>query len=371
MGMGKTAVRWNLSAQSASLNALFVLCYLKRGLRSKFQPGARRMRAIRSDFYGTMWRAAANATGSQFRVLSGNIGEISRGERVLQVCDNRISVDDPTTLARAADKLATHQMLAQEGIRVPRQIALEVGQFGDALDMLRTSLRPVVIKPAANTGAGAGVSTNVRTPRQLKAAVAWARAYGPRILVEEQIDGDCYRILVMAGEVLDTVVRHPPKVIGDGKATIRQLIRRENLLRRSASVMRAQVLIRIDPDLQNKLSSQGLSLGSRPEKDRVVFLKGVINDNGTTDNVAANGVLCPAIIESARKAADVIGARLAGIDLICRNPGLPLEDSGGAVIEVNANPGLYYHYRPADSRYQVAEDVLAKVFSISSIPLSV
>jgi cyanophycin synthetase len=365
MGMEKTAVGWKLSVPSASLYLLFALCYLKRGLRSKFQPGARHMRAIRSNFYRTMWRAAANATGSQFRVLSGNIGEISRGEHVLQVCDNRISVDDPTTLARAADKLATHKMLAQEGIRVPRQIALEVGQFGDALEMLRTSRRPLVIKPAANTGAGAGVSTNVRTPRQLKASVAWARAYGPRILVEEQIEGDCYRILVMAGKVLDTVVRHPPKVIGDGMATIRQLIRRENLLRRGVGSIRAQVLIRIDPDLRNTLNSQGLNLGSRPEKDRVVLLKGVINDNGTTDNVAANGVLCPAIVESARKAADVIGMRLAGIDLICRNPGLPLEDSGGAVIEVNANPGLYYHYRPADSRYQVAEDVLARFFSSS------
>jgi D-alanine-D-alanine ligase-like ATP-grasp enzyme len=370
MGMEKTEVRGNLSAPSGSLNLLCAFCYLKRGLRSKLQPGARRMRAIRSNFYGTMWRAAANATGSQFRVLSGNTGEISRGERVLQVSDNRISLDDPATLARAADKLAIHKMLAQEGIRVPRQIALEVNQFADALEMLRTSQLPLVIKPAANTGAGAGVSTNVRTLLQLRDAVAWARAYGPRVLVEEQIDGDCYRILVMAGEVLDTVIRHPPKVIGDGVATIRQLIRRENLLRRGSGAIRAQVLIRIDPDLRNTLNSQGLNPGSRPEKDSMVLLKRVINDNGTTDNVAANGVLCPAIIESARKAADVIGARLAGIDLICRDPGVPLEDSGGAVIEVNANPGLYYHYRPADSRYRVAENVLTRFFNSSWVPSS-
>jgi cyanophycin synthetase len=259
-------------------------------------------------------------------------------------------------------------MLAQQGISVPRQIALEVDQFDEALEILRTSRQPLVVKPAANTGAGAGVSTNVRTLRQLRAAIAWARAYGPRILVEEQIEGDCYRILVMAGEVLDTVVRHPPKVIGDGMTTIRQLIRRENLLRRRSGAIRAQVLIRIDPDLRNTLDSQGLNLGSHPEKGRVVFLKRVINDNGTTDNVAANGVLCPAIIESARKAADVIGTRLAGIDLVCRDPNVPLEDSGGAVIEVNANPGLYYHYRLADSKYQVAEDVLTRFLSSSWAP---
>ena len=110
------------------------------------------MRAIRSNFYGTMWRAVANATGSQFRALSWNIGEISRGEHVLRVSNNRISLDDPVTLARAADKLAAHKMLAQHNVRVPHQLALKSRPVRrGTFEMLRTTRLPLVIKPAANT----------------------------------------------------------------------------------------------------------------------------------------------------------------------------------------------------------------------------
>jgi cyanophycin synthetase len=127
--------------------------------------------------------------------------------------------------------------------------------------------------------------------------------------------------------------------------------------------MRAQVLLRVDPDLVNTLECQGLRLGSRPDRGQIVVLKRVINDNGTADNVPANGVLCTAIIESAQRAAEVIGPRLAGIDLICQDPNVPLERSGGAVLEVNANPGLYYHYRLSNSTYEVAESVLNRFFN--------
>jgi cyanophycin synthetase len=42
------------------------------------------------------------------------------------------------------------------------------------------------------------------------------------------------------------------------------------------------------------------------------------------------------------------GLRLAGADLITTDPTLPLEHTGGAVVEVNGNPGLHHHYQVAD-----------------------
>src|SRR5258708_31228661 len=107
----------------------------------------------------------------------------------------------------------------------------KVSEVGKPLHILKTSALPLVVKPAANTGGGVGVSTCVETPRQLLRAIAWARAYGPRILIEGQIPGNCYRVLVMDGEVLDTVLRRPPSVRGDGISTVRQLICGENRLR--------------------------------------------------------------------------------------------------------------------------------------------
>jgi cyanophycin synthetase len=224
------------------------------------------------------------------------------------------------------------------------------------------STRLLVVKPAANTGGGVGVSTNVGTIRQLRTAIAWAAAFGPRIIIEEQIEGDCYRILFMDGEPIDSIVRYAPTILGDGKSTIRELVRRENRLRLKMGTTRAQVLIGTDPDLRNTLVNQGLTLYSRPGKAEVVPLKHAINENALYENASAHDLLCPAIFKSARQAVEVIGARLAAVDVICRDPSVPLESSGGVVIEVNTTPGLYHHHISPSSA-PIAERILTKFFN--------
>ena len=316
-----------------------------------------------------MWRTAAEEIGATFSALPGGVGEINYRGRRLTVRENRTSIDDPANVALAADKLAVHDLLSKAGISVPRQILLDIGDVEKALDCFKDSELGLVVKPAANTGAGAGVSTCVKTPRQLLIASAWARAYGGRILIEEQIAGDCYRVLIMDGEVLDTVLRRPPSVTGDGVCSLRQLLRRENKLRRKLGAFRGQVLIRIDPDLRNTIMRQGFSLASRPREGEVVVLKQVINDNGTLENFTANGSLNALILASAQKAAALVGTRLSGVDIICPDPRRCLNSSRGAVIEVNANPGLYYHYRPGDAGFPITEKVLRRYFEIPDSPL--
>ena len=354
------------SSQSRMMiRMLCVWSYAKRALRSQVQPGVKRMRARRQEFYETMWRSAAEAVGARYTILTDGSAEIAHGNVLLTVKENQISLDDRATIALADDKLRVCRLLALSGIPVSRHVVTSVGAFDNAVRWLTSSPVPLVVKPAADTGAGAGVSTSITTIQELRIAMAWARAYGPRILIEEQIEGDCYRVLIMDGEVIDCVQRRPPRVVGDGKSTVGQLVHRENKLRRlGTSAIRAQGLIRRDPDLHNSLARQGLRTDSRPSEGHVVVLKRVINDNATRDNVPANGELCAAILECARKSAKLVGARLAGVDLICSDPRLPLERTKGVVIEVNTNPGLYYHYRTEDRGFPIAEKVLSRALNM-------
>src|SRR5260370_36018635 len=103
----------------------------------------------------------------------------------------------------------------------------------------------------------------------------------------------------MDGEVLDTVLRRPPSVRGDGISTVRQLICGENRLKRRSGTARGQVLVRIDPDLRNTIANQGLTLDSRPPKHEVVVLKYVVKYNATTENVSANEGIRSGSIEAA------------------------------------------------------------------------
>jgi len=84
----------------------------------------------------------------------------------------------------------------------------------------------------------------------------------------------------------------------------------------------------------------------------------VVNENRGDDNATATGMLCASIIEDGARAATALHVRLAGIDIITRDPTVPLADSGGVIIEVNTTPNYYYHYNKADGRFPVAIHVL-------------
>jgi cyanophycin synthetase len=321
------------------------------------------MREARGAFYLRAWDRAADSVGARFSLLSDTVGEISRDERRLRVAENTTSLDDPVSLQLAGDKPAVYALLSRLGIPVPPHRMIGRADRRDLARHLRSLTPPLVVKPAAGTGAGDGVSTGVATLGRLRHAVAWALAFAPRALIEEQIDGDCYRVLILDGEVLDTVLRRPSCVVGDGSSTIRALVDAENFRRLAAGADRAQALLRRDPDLVATLAAQGLSPRSRPERGRRVTLKRVINDNRAEENEPANGRLCVSILEAARRAAQAVGLRLAGVDLICRDPTVPLERSGGKIIEVNATPGFYYHYHRLGTAFPVADHLLRKFFA--------
>jgi cyanophycin synthetase len=50
------------------------------------------------------------------------------------------------------------------------------------------------------------------------------------------------------------------------------------------------------------------------------------------------------LVADASRAAELLGVRLAGVDVITRDCRQSLAAAGGVVLEVNATPGLHYHY---------------------------
>lgn len=337
--------------------------YLKRAMhRGRISVIQSRKRD--TDFYRTVWKAAADSHGASFRALHGSVFEISKNNHLIRINRNATPIDNPAAVTLAGDKVLSYKLMSEARIPVPYHILIEARDFNVALRLLRSSSTPLVVKPAGGTGGGAGVSTNITAPLRLLLAIAWAASYSRKILIEKQIEGDCYRILIIDNRVADVVVRRPPTVIGDGVSTISQLLSRENRMRLTEGTRRAQTPIRVDHDLRNTLASQGLALSSRPVRNQPVILKHAVNDNNALENVPANGVLCPAILAAALRAAAITGTRFAGVDLICTDPTVPLEVSGGVIIEVNAPPGFYYHYRLGNATsFPVAEHVLTALLN--------
>jgi D-alanine-D-alanine ligase-like ATP-grasp enzyme len=222
------------------------------------------------------------------------------------------------------------------------------------------------VKPARDSGAGHGVTTGITDRNSLARAAALAASYGEALLIEQQIAGANYRLLYLDGTLLDAVLRKPPTVIGDGRATMRTLVDRANELRLAQGASNAQFLLTTDLDMRRTLEAQKLSFRSVPALGAVVVLKTVINENGGIDNETVTESICESIIADGARATVAVGSRLAGVDVITPDPTIPLADSGGVICELNTTPGLYYHYHKADGSTAVAVPILERLLNCDS-----
>jgi cyanophycin synthetase len=315
----------------------------------------------RKDFYVALWEEAAQAAGCSTRRVQGQLLEISCNGTSIRVNDNLTSLDDPVTLQIAGDKPLVYRLLSDAGIPVPRHVTCGVGDLATAWEFVSSLRAPAVVKPAKSTAGGVGIGTGITDRLDLVTALGRAAALSAEVVVEEQLAGDVYRLLYFDGELLDAVVRRPPVVHGDGRSTIKQLIQRENDDRLARGIEGCQSLVKTDWELHHRLRLHGYTLRSIPGAGEVVQLKNVVNDNRRDDNESAVERLCPEVLEVGVRAASVVGARLAGVDLITPDIGRPLEDVGGAVIEVNTTPGYYYHYMKREGRTPVASMVVQRV----------
>lgn len=323
--------------------------------------GARRMEAHKQAFNQAIWEEAAEAVGAPVTHLDRGVLEITLGDKRLRVTGNTTSLDDPVTLRIAGDKPLVHRLLTAQGLPVPRHAVCGAHDTATAWRFASTLADAAVVKPARSTGSGNGVSMVSVRRLDLARAQAQAGAFCDQIIVEECVPGDNYRVLYLDGEALDVVLRSVPTLEGDGRSSLKQLIAGENETRARDGVQAGHALIRIDQELRSTLREQGLDLHAVPAAGRSVRLKRIISDNRADENLAAGNLLCSSVVAAGALATHTLGTRLAAVDLITPDGRLPLDEAGGAIIEVNTTPGMYFHYAHVSESGPVAVTVLRRL----------
>ena len=273
----------------------------------------------------------------------------------------------------AGDKDLTTQLLAAAGLPVPR--SLPVRSVEDAVRQAERIGYPVVVKPLDGNH-GRGVHLDLRDAAAVRAAFDDARAEARRgtVLVESQVNGNDYRVLVVAGAMVAVAERVPAHVIGDGKHTVAELVELTNAdPRRGVGHEKVLTRIRVDAAAAELVRAQGFEL------DQVVD-EGVMVKLTLTGNMSTGGISIdrtdeahPDNVEIAEEAARVVGLDVAGIDFIAPDIAEPVRETGGAIVEVNAAPGFRMHTHPTVGEPQyVAKPVVDLLFppgSPSRIPI--
>jgi cyanophycin synthetase len=294
-----------------------------------------------------IWREAAEELGATCVSLGRGFLELRLGSKMTRVRRSMLMLDDGVTLELALDKEIGHRLLTAANLPVPDYVSLEDADITPAMGLLARSAGGCVVKPSASF-AGRGITCNVLEPRELKVAVRRAAGFGYPVLVEQMMPGENYRFTLLEGELLDVVHRARPRVLGNGEASIAELIRLENARRIAQGGAAGLGLVRLDLDCVLTLKRQGLTLSSVPARGEELVVKNVVNDNGVDDNRTVREEMSPDLIEEVRAAADALGVRFAGVDLLTPDLSKGLREAGGAINEVNTTPDLLHHYEVAD-----------------------
>lgn len=315
----------------------------------------------------------AEYLGLNFQLIMDNVSQVSNGKTKFNVWKSGTDYDGKGSLHIAGNKKYCYELFKGADIPVPRYKILKSGDYFGAVNFLKEINKPIVIKPARDTGDGSGVFLKLEEPFSIFIAVSYVKIFGNEMIVEEFVEGDNYRLLFCCGEFLSACERIPSFVIGDGQNSIRKLIEDENKNRLEVGDLQAfnpetrPILykIKITNSLKKIIRHQGFSLSSIPDKGVTIKLQPICHWYQGGSYYEVTDKIDSKFVDVAKKAVNIAGIKIAGLDLIAKN----IEDikSGKFVInEINTTPALLIHYevQNQEKRVPVARNILVKYFNL-------
>ncbi|SDQ12233.1 N-acetylglutaminylglutamine synthetase [Quadrisphaera sp. DSM 44207] len=279
--------------------------------------------------------AVTDAASGEMRLHSGSRSVLTR--------ESLSELTSAVAMSRCDDKRVTRRLLAGAGLAVARGAEVTGADperlQGGALEAARALLAEVgdvVVKPARGEQ-GRGITVGAPTDEALVAAVRHALAYCPDVLVEERVEGEDLRVVVIDHEVVAAAVRRPAAVVGTGRDPVEELVRRQSRRRQQATG--GESSIPLDATTAAVVREAGWSMDDVLPRGHVLPVRRTANlhTGGTIDDVTAR--LHPALGEAARAASRAIGIPVTGVDLLVPD----VEGPAHVVIEANERPGLANH----------------------------
>ena len=305
---------------------------------------------------------AARERGIPWRRLQEGRSLIQLGQGVRQRRIWTAETDRTGAIAEyiAQDKNLTRTVLEQAGVPVPEgRIAADPEDAWEAATDIGI---PVVVKPR-DANHGRGVFIDLKTKEQVVECFDLASKEGNGVIVEKFVPGTDHRLLVVGKELIAASRGDPAIIVGDGKGTVTELIESQLNSDPRRGSLETSVWGKInvtdwDSTVLSDLNNQGHSPTTIPhDGERVMVARFANWAIDITDDVH------PSIRDHVVAAARVVGLDIAGIDVVCKDIAVPLEEQDGCVVEINASPGLLMHLKPAVGKVRpVGEAIIDMLF---------
>jgi len=285
--------------------------------------------------YATIIVNEARRRGIGVEVIDADAGyfALSLGGRRVVCRESLSELTTAVAMSRCDDKAVTQRLLHRAGLAVPDQVEFEAL---DQAEAFLTKHGSVVVKPARGEQ-GAGISVDIRDPKDLERAVNNARRICEAVILEQFCKGQDLRVIVIDFEVVAAAVRRPAHICGTGQHSINELIQIQSRRRRAATG--GESSIPMDDETERSVRESGHTMADvLPEGELLIVRKTAnLHTGGTIHDVTDQ--LSPELAKAARDAARALDIPVTGLDLLV--PDVTKPDY--VIIEANERPGLANH----------------------------
>ena len=294
---------------------------------------------------GHIVEAATDRRIPSIRLTDGNLVQLGHGAAQRRIWTAETDRTSAIAEGISSDKDLTKTLLKSCGLPVPEGSLVRSAE--EAWEEAQDIGLPVVIKPYDGNH-GRGVSLNLMTQADVEAAyeVAARKGGSKSVIVERFVTGDEHRLLVVGKQLVAAAKGESLWITGDGVLNIIELCNRDINIDPRRGETEDHPLGLIKPDVSAEIILELARQGMEAQSVPLAGQKVLIQPNG---NVAIDVTddVHPSVAAAATLAARVVGLDIAGIDMVMEDISRPLEEQGGAIIEVNASPGLLAHLKPA------------------------
>ena len=215
---------------------------------------------------------------------------------------------------------------------------------------------PVIVKPNSRSQ-GLGVAL-VSGKQEFYQAVRTIFKLDRIVLVQKPVRGKDYRLVILDKKLISAYERTPLNIMGDGKSTIAQLLRKKQ---EQFRISKRDTKIKMDdPRIAAKLRHQALTLQSIPQKGRKIYLLDNANLSTGGDGVDVTSKVHPEFKKLAVKLTCDMGLRLCGVDLMVDGD-IGQKPKKYWIIEINSAPGLDHYAAAGKKQSKIVENLYLEV----------
>lgn len=236
------------------------------------------------------------------------------------------------------DKVMLNEFLRESGIPIPpaRSIASEE----EAMQAFEEWGGLLVIKPRVGSR-GRHTTTQIRDANQVRAALKSARMLCHYAYISRHLEGSVCRGTVVNGKLAGFFQADPPRIVGDGTSSIRELITKKNS---SKPDRVGDVVLTMEHDaFIDRMGYTSDSILKEGKEIDLTHRTGRLFGGETRELFSSVNLRLKSYLE---QAAQALAVPIVGFDIIIKDPEADPDTQEWGIIEANSLPFIDLHYLP-------------------------